>query len=84
MSLEAEFSPERLDANNNLLLHGKGDERFSGKHSFLSGVVLKNGYYFQVSNVPSQPPPPQGGHRDTFMRSDFHYADSDPILCLNP
>ncbi|TEB26054.1 hypothetical protein FA13DRAFT_1795910 [Coprinellus micaceus] len=84
MSLEAEFSPERLDANNNLLLHGKGDERFSGKHSFLSGVVLENGYYFQVSNVPSQPPPPQGGHRDTFMHSDFHYADSDPILWPQP
>ncbi|TEB30010.1 hypothetical protein FA13DRAFT_1792897 [Coprinellus micaceus] len=75
--------PERLDANNNLLLHGKGDERFSGKHSFLSGVVLENGYYFQVSNVPSQPPP-TGWPSHTFMRSDFHYADSDPILWPQP
>jgi hypothetical protein len=56
----------------------------SSEHSFLSGIVLEDGQHFQVSNVPFQPPPPEGGHRDTFMRSDYFYADGDPVRWPQP
>ncbi|TEB21038.1 hypothetical protein FA13DRAFT_1800481 [Coprinellus micaceus] len=81
---QIEFTPEQLDANHELLLHAKGDETFPKDHTFLSGMVVEFGQYFQTSNLPSQPQTPEGGHRDTFIRADCHYADGDPVQWPQP